>query len=841
MKFDLQNSICDVRAVGRRLWIVTVALIAAHLAFPASHLAYAQSDAEHQQFLFAYKLLQRGDLAEAAAEFDQYLGRFPRGEKLGDAQYYRALLHRKNGDNERAAQMLEEAGDPTLVPGYAVDLLRGQVLSDLGKFREALAALERIQTDELDANIAVSVLYLKGMAYRGAENLEAAATALADAAELDTPMKPRALLDLAKVLALLEEPAKAVETLDRCLALESPGTQPEAARFAGDLSYNQGKYEPAVAYYGTVVSRYQSSVHFAPSVVGMLWAQFGQQKYRELLTTFDRFGQALPLQDRLPAWYLAGSAHQELEQHEQAVALLSQYARGEGRLPIQEKILYKLAVSQYHLKERAGMDGSIAELARRFPDSPLRVDLAFLQATSDADQGDVTRGADRLSVFVNQGPQSPYYQQALLRRANLYETHEQPAAAARDYRLYRASVTEPSPVSLQATFRLMELAGALGKHEEVKTLATSTLAIGDAELVTPAVEQEAMYRQAVAMRYLGDLEAALAVHEKLTDRHPLNPYRAESGLERGLIQMKLGDPEGGVALLRLAADEEKLPTATRVSVLRIIAQHAEEQGAADESLALRMRMQELADASVFNPQEMLWIGRTLLGQGKAERALAYLAHTVDEGLQDQARYLTGRAQRLTGQHEAALETLGEVRALRGPNHLFAWLEISLTLRDQGNLDEALRELRGLLNSDKDQRIASRALYEAGLMHRTLAARARQRSQPDAEAGHVDEARRLLKMIVLLHADRAGEDLAQRASVEVAELERQAGDAAEEAKVLNELVVNYPGSAYAIYARGVLALRAGQRERAAQFLRQALEQTEDAALKRRAEAQLRSIN
>jgi hypothetical protein len=38
--------------------------------------------------------------------------------------------------------------------------------------------LEKIQLDQLDAKVAVSVLYLKGLAYRGADNLNAAANAL---------------------------------------------------------------------------------------------------------------------------------------------------------------------------------------------------------------------------------------------------------------------------------------------------------------------------------------------------------------------------------------------------------------------------------------------------------------------------------------------------------------------------------------------------------------------------------------------------------------------------------------------------------------------------------------
>ena len=188
---DVRSSMFDMRWITRWMLVCAIALVTSHAAHLPSSSAFAQSDAEHQQFLFAYKLLQRGDLAEAASEFDEYLGAFPRGEKLGDAQYYRALLHRKNGSNDRAAAMLDGAAAPTLVPAYAVDLLRGQVLSDLRRFDDALVALERIDTAELTPQVAVSAFYLRGLAYRGADNLEAAATALADAANLDTKTTTR--------------------------------------------------------------------------------------------------------------------------------------------------------------------------------------------------------------------------------------------------------------------------------------------------------------------------------------------------------------------------------------------------------------------------------------------------------------------------------------------------------------------------------------------------------------------------------------------------------------------------------------------------------------------------
>ncbi|MGB0768221.1 MAG: tetratricopeptide repeat protein, partial [Phycisphaeraceae bacterium] len=338
--------------------------------------ALAQSDAEHQQFLFAYKLLQRGDVDEAAVEFEEYLGKFPDGEKLGDAQYYRALLHRKQGDNAKAAALLDKAGKPTIVPAYAISLLHGQVLSDMGKYKEALNPLETINTDELKPNVAVSALYLKGLAYRGAENLPAAATALADAAQLDTPMKGRALLDLAKVRALMKDTAKALAALDRCLALDDQMVTPEAARFAGDLSYNQRDYDKAIDYYNTVVSRHQSSTHFAPAVVGLLWAQFADGRYDDLKSTFDTSVDALPVQDRLPAYYLVGSAYQEQGDHAKAAQMLFQVSGGSGSLPIQEKVLYKLALSQFELEQFDLMKSTIEQLLKRFPQTDLAVDVA---------------------------------------------------------------------------------------------------------------------------------------------------------------------------------------------------------------------------------------------------------------------------------------------------------------------------------------------------------------------------------------------------------------------------------------------------------------------------------
>ena len=803
-------------------------------------VALAQSDAEHQQFLFAYKLLQRGDLTEASAEFDEYLGKFPKGEKLGDAQYYRALLYRKGGQNDKAAAILKSAADPTIVPAYAVKLLHGQVLSDQGKFKEALGPLEQIKTDDLDDKVAVSALYLKGLAYRGADNMDAAATALADAAQLDTPMKARALLDLAKVRALMKDNTKALAALERCLKIEDTNITPEAARFAGDLSYNAGDYDKAIGYYNTVSSRYQSSPHFAPAVVGLLWAQFADERYDDLIKTFDNGIDALPVSDRLPAYYLAGSAYQEKDNHAKAAAMFSQVAGGSGNLPIQEKVLYKLALSQFELEQYDEMSDTIFALRKRFPETKLAVDVAFLQATADAKAGQVEQGAARLTQFVERGASSPYYQQALLRRAHLFETNGEIEPAAKDYQAYLSTIATQTPTSLQAGFRLMELLVAMGQHDAVIQLATSVLEIEDKKLRTPQVEQEALYRLAVAQRYKGDLDAALASHSRLTRDHPINPYRAESVLEQGLIRMTQGDSDRGVPMLLDAAEREGLAKPSKISALRIVAQHDADNDKADRAFDLRMKMQDIGGADVFSDDERLWLGETLLNRRQPKDAMKVLAKVEGEKTKERAMLLTGRAQRLAGSHDEAAATLNEVRAISEQYGTEAWLELALTYRDMGEADQALNELTPLQNPDRGHRIASRALYEAGVIHQRQYAKT-QSTAPDQAEGHAKDAREAFKKLWLLYPDREGEDQAKRAYIALAELQHVMGLAATEIKTLDELAKAHPESAYANYAAAILAVRADQAERADTYLRQTIEKakaTGDVDLQLRAEQLLR---
>ncbi|MEM6507640.1 MAG: tetratricopeptide repeat protein, partial [Planctomycetota bacterium] len=590
----------------------------------------------------------------------------------------------------------------------------------------------------------------------------------------------------------------------------------------------------------TVAARYQSSPHFAPAVVGLLWAQFADGRFEDVQKTFDNSIDALPVSDRLPAYYLAGSAYQEQEQHEKAAELLKQVSGGTGKLPIQEKVLYKLALSEFELKRYDAMRGTIDALTRRFPETILAVDVAFLQATADAEAGQVQEGAARLTQFVDRGAQSPYYQQALLRRAHLYETNGELEPAAKDYQAYLDSVNTPTPTSLQAGFRLMELLSALGQSDKVIALATRVLQIDNASLRTPEVDQEALYRLAVAQRYSGDLDKALSTHSRLTREHPINPYKAESVLEQGLIRMTQGDSDRGVPLLLDAIEREELRKPSKLTAARIVAQHYADNGKDLQAFELRVKMQQdFADRDqVLTDEESLWMADQLLKRGKAKQAVLFAGGVESGGLLgERADLLRGRALRLDGKLDEASEVLAEVRAVSEQYAADAWLELALVMRDQDKNNEALRELLALQNPDRGHRIASMALYEAGLIHGLL-----YRTNTGTQAGekHLKDAREAFKKLWLLYPDRQGEDLAKRAYLVLAGLQLASGDAAGEVKTLGELANAYPDSPFASYATGLLAIRAGQSERADAYLRQTIEELADTddELKEMAEELLR---
>jgi len=782
--------------------------------------ALAQDEAAHQQFLFAYKLIQRGDDELAAEAFDEYLGNFPDAPKRGDALYFRALLHRRAGELEAAANRLETVPEPQLLPDHAVDLLRGQVNLDLDRHEAAVEALERIDTEELDSATTATVRHLLGLAYRGTGNTEAAVRSLQRAAEADARVRGEALIELGRLHENQGRLDQALEALEAAFSVAE--TAAEAARLAGDFTYEAERYGQAADYYRRVIGDHQSSDAFGPALLGLLWSHYSAGEHERVVSSWDRLGQAGPEQTRGEARYLVGSALQDLERHEEALSHLqpaSENLSGQQRA----RALRKLARSHLALEQYDQARAAASRLGQDFDGTEHVAEARLLLARIAAREERYREAVNQLTPLIEGGRETPGHARAVRRRARLYAEAGETEAAAADYERYLAVAEADSPRLRRAMLRLIQLYQEQQSYEAAADLADRLLA---KEELAPEVEQEGLYRQALARIRLGNLEQALASLARLAERHPLSPYAGEAAYYRGLALMSLDRSEDAVEHLRKAADRDDLAQSQRIEALRLLAVHHREAGETAPAAENLTRLEKLAGRDELKSDELLWLGRHRVEREEPERGLGCLAplvrdeRAVERSQQAEAAFFAGLAHRQLGKAENAIARFEQVVALGAGFDLRARLELARTLADQGERDRALSQLNGLIDAGQT-RIAAQALLESARLHREQAQHHDRRSNPDRAQEARDEARKLLTRLLLLYDFEKLEPLPQRARLELMALAEAQEDREARQEQLEHL--SQRDGPYGDYARALLTLNEDGPTAAAKRLRELAEQ------------------
>ena len=695
-------------ALGLRLGGVMRSVLAASCLSAALFVSpvavHAQSSAELQQFRFAYKLMQRGEIDLAEEAFDQYIDEFPEGDKLGDAMYYRAVLFQHEGKSADAARMLSRIESTKLVPEGAVNLLKGQVMLEQKWFDDALTTLEKVDVAKLKPGAAAAALYLKGQAYRGAGNLQAAAGALRECAAMESKVQVRAMIELSRVLVKLDQSGEAIEVLEKSLALNSMEYEADAARMAGDLSYRIGNYDQAVGFYDLVLKEHQTSDQFGPSVLGMLWSHHAAGRYELVLKKLEVTKGLLNDADLGEAYYVAGASSAAADHHEQAVQLLGHALSLVGKGIMEEKVLYRLSVSQFELGWLGEMKQTVAKLKASYKDSDLLTDAMYLIAVAEAEQGDASAGAAKLTEMIEKGESNPYYHQAVLRRARLYEKNNEFDAASADYKRYVQAGNLDNPAVMRAALKYVDLRYHLGDYEEAAAVTRSMLDLRfadenhDAMTLEPAIEQEAMFRLMLAQIKLGKLEGAVETLNDLESNHPLHAYRVYGTYYRGLLMMSSGQKAEAIEPLQKAAGFETLPTELRINALRLLGvyyRQLEENGASAEALA---SIESLSGKESLQEDELIFLAELLQDAAredieKRERALDYLdlliaageknQEAVSGGAMARALYMRGQMQQNAGDLDAAKESYGYVIALGKGYDLDAQIDMAVVIAEAG--------------------------------------------------------------------------------------------------------------------------------------------------------------
>ncbi|QDU34870.1 Outer membrane protein assembly factor BamD [Poriferisphaera corsica] len=810
-----------------RTSLIATCLSATLFATPA--LLHAQSSAELQQFRFAYKLMQRGETDLAEEAFDQYIDEFPQGDKLGDAMYYRAVLFQHEGKSAEAARVLSRIETTKLVPEGAVNLLKGQVMLDQKWYDDALATLEKVNVAKLKPGAAAAALYLKGRAYRGAGNMQAAAEALRQCANLESKVQVRAMIELSRVLVKLDQTPEAITTLEQSLALNSMEYEAEAARMAGDLSYRIGNYDQAVGFYDLVLKEHQTSDQFGPSVLGMLWSHHAAGRYELVLKKLESTKDLLSEADLGEAYYVAGASSAAADHHEQAVQLLDHALTLVGKGIMEEKVLYRLAVSQFELGWLGEMKTTVAKLKASYKDSDLLTDAMYLIAVAEAEQGDAAAGAAKLTEMIDKGDTNPYYHQAVLRRARLYETNNELDAASADYKRYVQAGSLDNPAVMRAALKYVDLRYQLEDYAEAEAVTQSMLDLRFTDDTTPAmtlepaIEQEAMFRLMLAQIKLSKLQDAINTLNNLESNHPLHAYRTYGTYYRGLLLMSTGQKTEAIEPLKKASSFETLPTELRTNALRLLGvyyRQLEETDAATQTLA---SIESLTGKDSLQEDELLFLAEELQDAArqdtnKRERALSYLNLLITSGESDQSQisggamaralYMRGQIHQDAGELNEAKDSFAYVIALGKGYDLDAQIDLAVVTAEQGQWEKALSELKDLRSSEASH-IAAKSLLESARIWRKIAQQRLLDDQPVSARDARREAEKLLKRMVLLYPYQELNPLPQQGYIELASVVRMLENPDGERELLSEVAEKYPESEYATYAKALLAERLGK--------------------------------
>jgi tetratricopeptide (TPR) repeat protein len=544
-----------------------------------------------------------------------------------------------------------------------------------------------------------------------------------------------------------------------------------------------------------------------------MWADLQAGRNVAVVNAFKQLADHLPAASRAAAQYLAGSAYLNLDQHALAADLLTQYLAGGDDAPLQALALYKLAVCQFELTRYDDMARTVDRLEKRFPDSPQQIDASFLLASADAKQGRSDAGVARLNRFIDDGPDNPYFRQALLRRAALFEQNGELAAAADDLKRYLQTSDEPLAESPTVALRYADLNHRLGHYDETLSVTEKLLAV---ENLPAAATQEALYRQGEAQTRSQQYREALATFETLQADHPINPYRHAVDLRRGLLLNQLGRSDEAMAVLIASADDASLPTNQRVAALRIIAAELRDSGRADDAAVTLRRIEQLAGLATLDDAELLWLAHHQVEAGDPRQALRTLA--VFDGTnrkltgvaESEGLYTRGRAHYQLEDFEPAYRSFFGVVALGRGFDLEARLFLARTQAARGEHDPALNELAGLANAP-DSRIRAEALYETGRVHRQKADLLNRRGDTPAAEAQLLAARAAFKRLVLLYLTvDALRPLQPQGFVQLAEVADALSEPEARNKELAELIRAFPDSPYADYARAVLSQKQRQR-------------------------------
>ena len=837
-------------------WIAAGLIALSLLAAPA--IASVPTEADNQ-FTFAVRLQQRGEIALAEDAFEDFLNLYPDDIRRADAHYYLALLAREQGQIADAMQHLRQAKGALHVQAEARQILHGQLLVQSKLPAEALKQLEPIDPAALiDDPSRATLHHITGVAYWQSGNQAAAAKRFEAAAAMDTPQRGRALLDLGRTYVSLKRPADALRVLREAARADADQAGP-ALLLAANIAYQQKQFDLAGQLYQQIIEQHQTHSAFGTALLGQMAVLSSQQRDAELIQQYAARAELMPDAHRGEALYLLTLAQFRTKAYDAAAASCDQFRKQYPGHARTLDIAWMQATVHFTRGDYEAFDAAAQRYIAEFPASPRLWDMRQLFAQSAINQGAHDEAIARLTLLIDD-EQAPSVAALLAQRGSVHGKAGRSAEALADYR----RVIDNHPDYAQLTLVMLNAvdhATAVQDHEQAIRI---TDAVAQRADVVPDALAVAQFKKAVALiRSERSLEALAALDALLNVKLPPQ-FRALADYYRGLLLASRAhnenQPEGvdplvgdarmeaySQAIVSLtAALDGPLGGAERVQSWQLLAKVYRLTDQVPKCLdAYQQLAQELPDAK-FDLNTRLWIGVQLQVHDRPAEALVWLEPvlTVKElsgQVRAEALYRVAACYQKLEQYEPAAERFMKLAAFSTLYGEQGTLGLAQCLAALGRTDEALDEFDRLTDAAASA-VAATALYEGAMLRRDLAAASQAGGDTKRARKLRIEARKRLQRVVILYQTPQLTPIPQQAAMALAELLVADGEVKQARRAIEELIERNDENVWGQLGRAELALLNGQRSDAVYQMRQVIQhKPRDAKAADRAQSRLAQLN
>ncbi|MFD3407570.1 tetratricopeptide repeat protein [Aquirufa sp. HETE-83D] len=457
-----------------------LALLVAEVQFKKGQYAKAAKSftdylKEHKNESAAYK---KGFSLYSIDKFEdaiQCISGLLKEDSVGQKAYYlQGLSLLKLGKKSEAAASFNKAGlllwNPMMQEEAQFKSIN--ISMDLGKWTEGLLAIQEFGKSHPTSSFTAAYQSLAADAMLKLPSLTSATTLIKSGIPVSEEMKVayQTLTYNSGIKAYNKENYKeAISYFDQAMAQKANQNVTDEAAFGKAESLSQLKdFEAAIQVYKPLLTGKHSADFLQRNRIGIAYAYFSIKEFANANTYFKTYVEQLKANPagkananallRLADTYLVAKNYTEaLSYYNQAI---------ENVKTERDYAMYQKGITLMYLERDAEAKATFQSLKKSFPNTKFGDDASFQENLISFRTGKYADAIAGFTELINNQPNSPYYAESILKRAQSYSNAKQPEKAITDYKVVIEKYAKET-FAKDAVAGLQEELNGVGRPEEM--------------------------------------------------------------------------------------------------------------------------------------------------------------------------------------------------------------------------------------------------------------------------------------------------------------------------------------------------------------------------------------